>query len=124
MNISLAGSNLFQFGNNTVEFSMNKNGPELPANYLSNWGHNPQRRELTDSLLFHNYHNDFIQKINDSVHNPNPPKHIEKPHAVTLSSYQSSGSVSCATGAKDWRCIGVDPCSVRASRWALVPYPL
>ncbi len=66
MNISLAGSNLFQFGNNTVEFSMNKNGPELPANYLSTWGHNPERRDLTDSLLYHNYQDPFQKTYADT----------------------------------------------------------
>ena len=66
MNISLAGSNLFQYGNNTVEFTMNRNGPKLPLNYLSTWGHNVERKELTDSLLYHNYQDPFQKTYADT----------------------------------------------------------
>ncbi|MDX1350100.1 MAG: DUF1501 domain-containing protein [Putridiphycobacter sp.] len=66
MNISLAGSNLFQYGNNTVEFSMNKNGPELPFYYYDTWGNNEARRELTDSLLYHNYQDPFKKTYADT----------------------------------------------------------
>lgn len=66
MNISLSGSNLFQYGNNTVEFAMNRNGPELPINYLAGWGNHPNRKALTDSLLYHNYQDPFKKTYADT----------------------------------------------------------
>ncbi|MFK8037856.1 MAG: DUF1501 domain-containing protein [Crocinitomicaceae bacterium] len=66
MNISLGGSNVFQYGNNTVEFSMNKNGPKLPLYYNSTWGNNIARKELTDSLLYHNYQDPFQKTYADT----------------------------------------------------------
>ena len=66
MNISLAGSSLFQNGNNTVPFSMNKNGPKLPLYYNDTWGNNEVRREMTDSLLYHNYQDPFQKTYADT----------------------------------------------------------
>ena len=66
MNISLAGSSLFQNGNNTVPFSMNKNGPKLPLYYNDTWGNNEARREMTDSLLYHNYQDPFQKTYADT----------------------------------------------------------
>ncbi len=66
MNISLSGSNIFQFGNNTVEFSMTRSGPKLPLNYYSTWGHNEERRQLTDSLLYHSYNDPFQKTYADT----------------------------------------------------------
>ena len=66
MNISLSGSNIFQFGNNTIEYSMTKNGPKLPLNYYATWGNNDERKELTDSLLYHNYQDPYQKTYADT----------------------------------------------------------
>lgn len=51
MNVSLSGTNIFQNGINTTPFSMNNNGPTLPINYYSEYGHHPDRRAAVDSIL-------------------------------------------------------------------------
>jgi uncharacterized protein (DUF1501 family) len=51
MNLSLSGSNIFQYGLNNSEFSMDSNGPIMPSNWSATWGHNPERRAATDSLV-------------------------------------------------------------------------
>ena len=66
MNISLSGSNLFQFGNNTVEFTTTHQGPKLPVYYDATWGNNESRRSLTDSLLNHNYEDPFQKTYADT----------------------------------------------------------
>jgi len=66
MNISLSGSNIFQTGNNTVQYSMTKNGPKLPLNYYATWGNNDERKALTDSLLYHNYQDPYRKTYADT----------------------------------------------------------
>ncbi|MFK8045446.1 MAG: DUF1501 domain-containing protein [Crocinitomicaceae bacterium] len=66
MNVSLGGSNLFQAGNTTVPFSMNRNGPKLPLYYDATWGNNEARKAMTDSLLYHNYQDPFQKTYADT----------------------------------------------------------
>jgi uncharacterized protein (DUF1501 family) len=51
MNVSLSGSNIFQFGNDTIEFSISSSGAIKPSGWDSGWGHHPERRTATDSIL-------------------------------------------------------------------------
>jgi len=55
MNLSLSGTNIFQYGQNSVEFSMNHNGALMPINRNTTWGNNPARRAATDSILNYGY---------------------------------------------------------------------
>ena len=51
MNVSLSGSNIFQYGNDAIEFSINQDGAVKPSGWDSTWGHHPERRAATDSIL-------------------------------------------------------------------------
>lgn len=55
MNVSLSGSNIFQYGEHNSEFSMNSAGPIMPTYWDATWGHNPQRRQMMDSLVHSAY---------------------------------------------------------------------
>jgi uncharacterized protein (DUF1501 family) len=59
MNVSLSGTNLFQNGVNSVPFSMNSNGPTLPINHYSEYGHHPDRRAAVDTLLNYTFADPF-----------------------------------------------------------------
>ena len=65
MNISLSGSNLFQYGTMGSEFSMNSAGPILPTNWDATWGHHPERRAATDSMLNASYSDIFMSTYTD-----------------------------------------------------------
>jgi len=51
MNISLSGSNIFQYGNNSIEFSIDSGGAVKPDHWDATWGYHPKRRAATDSIL-------------------------------------------------------------------------
>jgi len=51
MNISLSGSNIFQYGANSIEFSINQDGAVKPDHWDASWGYHPERRAATDSIL-------------------------------------------------------------------------
>ena len=51
MNVSLSGSNIFQYGINNSEFSMNSSGPVMPTYWDATWGHNPERSAALDSMV-------------------------------------------------------------------------
>lgn len=55
MNVSLSGSNIFQFGEETIEFTISSNGAIKPSGWDNTGGHHPQRRAATDSLLNASY---------------------------------------------------------------------
>ena len=56
MNVSLSGTNVFQYGQNTVEFSANvENGSEGIYGYGGMYGVDPARTEAIDRMLSHNY---------------------------------------------------------------------
>jgi uncharacterized protein (DUF1501 family) len=62
MNISLSGTNIFQYGNSTVEFSIDPyGGSESIYGYGANWGVNPGRTQGIDMLLNRQY-NDIYEK--------------------------------------------------------------
>ncbi len=61
MNISLSGSNIFQYGNDSIEFSINQDGAVKPRGWDYTWGHHPQRRAATDSIL-HAAYTDMYRK--------------------------------------------------------------
>ncbi len=65
MNLSLSGSNIFQYGQNSVEFSMNYNGALMPINRDANWGSNPLRRAATDSILNYGYQDQYHKTYAD-----------------------------------------------------------
>ena len=60
MNMSLSGSNIYQYGLNNSEFSMSSSGPVLPTNWDATWGHNPERRTAMDSMLNTQYSDMFM----------------------------------------------------------------
>ena len=56
MNVSLSGTNVFQYGQNTVEFSANaENGSEGIYGYGDMYGIGPARTEAIDRMLNHTY---------------------------------------------------------------------
>ncbi|MFT5600035.1 MAG: hypothetical protein ACI9N1_000267 [Flavobacteriales bacterium] len=59
MNVSLAGSNIFQFGQNTIEFTIDKNGANIPTNRNSISGNHLARRSATDSIMNQSYSDVF-----------------------------------------------------------------
>jgi len=61
MNVSLSGSNIFQFGQDTIEFSISSGGAVKPSGWDSTSGHHSQRRAATDSILNATY-NDMYRK--------------------------------------------------------------
>lgn len=65
MNLSLSGSNIFQYGQNSVEFSMNHNGALMPTNRNANWGANPLRKAATDSILNFGYQDQYHKTYAD-----------------------------------------------------------
>lgn len=65
MNLSLSGSNIFQYGQNSVEFSMNYNGALMPLNRNATWGSNPLRRAATDSILNFGYQDQYHKTYAD-----------------------------------------------------------
>ena len=65
MNISLSGSNIFEYGNNSIEFSINEDGAVKPKGWDATWGHNPQRRAATDSILTAVYTNMYRKTYAD-----------------------------------------------------------
>jgi len=64
MNVSLSGSNIFQYGANSSECSMNSSGPVLPTNWDATWGHNPQRRAALDSMIHRSYDDMYMGTYN------------------------------------------------------------
>ena len=92
MNVSLSGSNLFQFGNQTVEFAMNQDGPKLPFYYNDTWGNNEERRSMMDSLLAFNY-TDPYQKTYADTFRKSIEASIEFQQAInTLPAFNTSFS--------------------------------
>ena len=69
MNVSLSGSNIFQYGMNNSEFSMNSNGPVMPTNWTATWGHNPQRRAALDSMVHSVYDDMYMGTYNNIFKN-------------------------------------------------------
>ena len=69
MYLSLSGSNIFQYGVNNSEFSMNSNGPVMPSNWDATWGHNPERRAALDSLRQTEYQDMFMSTYTDIFNN-------------------------------------------------------
>lgn len=71
MNVSLSGSNIFQFGEDTVEFTISSAGAIKPAGWDSTGGHHTQRRAATDSILNANYldiyRKSYAQIFGDSI---------------------------------------------------------
>jgi len=71
MNVSLSGTNIFQNGVNTTPFSMNQNGPTLPLNYYSEFGHHPDRRAAVEKLLDFDFgdpfQNTYANTLNSSI---------------------------------------------------------
>lgn len=65
MNLSLSGANIFQYGNNSVEFSMNYNGALMPSNRNATWGDHPLRRAATDSILNFGYQDQYQKTYAD-----------------------------------------------------------
>lgn len=65
MNLSLSGSNIFQYGQNSVEFSMNYNGALMPLNRDATWGNHPMRRAATDSILNYGYQDQYHKTYAD-----------------------------------------------------------
>lgn len=68
MNVSLSGTNIFQNGNNTIPFSMSRNGPTLPINYNNEYGHNPDRRAAMDSILNYTFGDPFKDTYAQTLH--------------------------------------------------------
>ncbi len=65
MNLSLSGANIFQYGQNSVEFSLNYNGALMPTNRNASWGDNPERKAATDSILNYAYSDQFHKTYAD-----------------------------------------------------------
>lgn len=62
MNISLSGTNVFQYGNNTVEFSIDPYGGSASIyGYDGDWGVNTGRTQGIDALMSRQY-NDIYEK--------------------------------------------------------------
>jgi uncharacterized protein (DUF1501 family) len=60
MNISFAGSNIFQKSNRNVEFSVNNNGAVTLDGYTDEmYGINPATKAAVDKMLSHNYNDPF-----------------------------------------------------------------
>jgi len=64
MNVSLSGSNIFQYGANSSEFSMDSNGPVMPTNWHATWGHNPERRSALDTMVHAHYDDMYMGTYN------------------------------------------------------------
>ena len=64
MNVSLSGSNIFQYGANSSEFSMNSGGPVMPTNWHATWGHNPERRAALDTMVHSSYDDMYMSTYN------------------------------------------------------------
>ena len=69
MNLSLSGSNIFQYGLQNSEFSMSSSGPVMPTNWDATWGHNDERRAALDSMLHTDYADMFMSTYNDIFRN-------------------------------------------------------
>lgn len=102
MNITLSGTNIFQSGNDTVEYAINENG-SIGMNQYGNTGHaiHALRTTAIDNMLSHNYqdifkntfkntivksrdaHEEFTAALNgfagfpDTIFNPNNPMSMD-----------------------------------------------
>jgi uncharacterized protein (DUF1501 family) len=66
MNISLSGTNIFQYGNEHAEFSIKPNsGAPSITGYQNNWGINKERRKAIDKFFNRTYSNIFEQTYID-----------------------------------------------------------
>lgn len=65
MNVSLSGSNIFQFGQDTIEFTISSSGALKPSGWDSTSGHHSQRRAATDSILNADYSDMYMATYAD-----------------------------------------------------------
>lgn len=66
LNVSFSGSNIFQYGLNNSEFSMNSEGPLMPSNWDATWGDNPERKAAIDSLINTSYADMYMSSYTDT----------------------------------------------------------
>ncbi len=69
MNVSFSGSNIFQYGLNSSEFSMNSGGPVMPTGWDATWGHNPERRAAVDSIINTSYSDMYMSSYTNIFKN-------------------------------------------------------
>jgi uncharacterized protein (DUF1501 family) len=69
MNVSLSGSNIFQYGETTSEFSMNSDGPVMPQYWDATWGDNPERNAAIDSMVHQSYSDMYMSTYNSIFRN-------------------------------------------------------
>ena len=68
MNISLSGTNVFQHGKNILEFTVDPvNGANGISGYKGQYGFNPARTELIDSMLSYQYEDIYKQTYINTV---------------------------------------------------------
>lgn len=68
MNITLSGTNIFQSGNNTVEYAINENG-SIGMSQYGNTGHSIHalRTAAIDNMLSHNYQDIFKNTFKNTI---------------------------------------------------------
>jgi len=68
MNISLSGTNVFQHGNEILEFTIDPvNGANGISGYKQNWSVNPVRTALIDSMLSYQYDDIYKQSYINTI---------------------------------------------------------
>jgi uncharacterized protein (DUF1501 family) len=71
MNVSLAGTNLFQRSERSTEFTVTNDGAELLSGYTEMYNFGPIRKDAVDKLLNHNYQdpfkNNYVQIFKNSL---------------------------------------------------------